>query len=310
MIDAPKTAGASAPRSGRGPIKGACPVCGRNNGRFVCSFRPADLDEAYNLARCGRCLSAYVDPRPAAGDLARYFGDRGRYHRTTDPEGRTRSLLAERDSRRREYAGYARRVRNMAGGGRVLDIGCGTGLFLELLGPQYQRLGLDINPVCAEYAAGNLDFDVRETDVMQAEFPRGSFEVITAMQTLDHLADPGLILDRVARWLVPGGLLFLSALINIDSPMSRLFGADFRLLHPCHVAYFSAQGLKKELGRRGLSTVRVEYPYFRTPYFSAAEVASLAARTGRRLLGGNGGVKSPPFIGNIMNFYASKEPAA
>ena len=145
---------------------------------------------------------------------------------------------------------------------------------------------------------------------MSVEFPPSSFEVVSFMQTLDHLDSPGRMLDKVRKWLAPGGLLFLSALINIESPMSLLFGPDFRLLHPFHVAYFTPQGIRRILRAKGFRVARLEYPWFRTPFFSAGEVKSLLAKTGRRLFSGAAAEKSPPFIGNIMNAYAIREDRA
>ena len=123
------------------PAPGGCPVCGRNSGRYICTFRPTDLDNDFQLKRCPHCRSAYVAPRPTVDELTAYFADRARYIGSVDPDGRPRHIVNERDRRRCEYAGYARRIRSLVPSGRALDVGCGTGLFLELLGGDYHRLG-------------------------------------------------------------------------------------------------------------------------------------------------------------------------
>ncbi|HYX46977.1 MAG TPA: bifunctional 2-polyprenyl-6-hydroxyphenol methylase/3-demethylubiquinol 3-O-methyltransferase UbiG [Sphingomicrobium sp.] len=98
-------------------------------------------------------------------------------------------------------------------GKRVLDVGCGGGLLTEPL----RRLGaevtgIDASPeviaVAREHArAMGLEIDYRSGDVQELE---SQFDLITAMEVVEHVAEPAAFLGALARRLAPGGLLLMS----------------------------------------------------------------------------------------------------
>jgi 2-polyprenyl-6-hydroxyphenyl methylase/3-demethylubiquinone-9 3-methyltransferase len=94
----------------------------------------------------------------------------------------------------------------------ILDIGCGGGLNsnpLAKLG--YQVTGIDLSE---ESLAVAREYDETGTatylhaDALSLPFPDQHFDVITAMDFLEHVEDPSLIIREVARLLKPGGLFF------------------------------------------------------------------------------------------------------
>ena len=290
-----------------------CIVCGRSDSRPLFSFSPPDLEGEFDLELCPHCDCAFVNPHPTQSAINLFFADERIYRSTKDPEGRPRSLLLERDVKRPEFSEYVRRLKRMTPRGKALDVGCGPGLFLEMLGSGYDRLGLDINPLAVSWSQDNLDFEVRLADAQEVEFDQRSMDLVSIMQTLDHFERPGRFLQKTAGWLKTGGTLFLSALINYRSAAARVFKKDFRLLHPFHLAYFKPAAIRKILSRLGFRIERIEYPYFKTQYFSWKEAPLVAGKflrrlaaspvPGRRLL-------SPPFYGNTMNVYAVKTERA
>ena len=98
-------------------------------------------------------------------------------------------------------------------GKSALDVGCGAGLLAEPLA----RLGASVTAIDAapeliaaaeEHAAGQgLDIDYRAGAVEQLE---GSFDLVTAMEVIEHVADPASFVKALAARLAPGGLLILS----------------------------------------------------------------------------------------------------
>lgn len=98
-------------------------------------------------------------------------------------------------------------------GKRALDVGCGAGLLAEPLA----RLGAQVTAIdpaeeliaaALEHAAGQgLAIDYRAAAVENLE---GEFDLITAMEVIEHTADPQQFLISLARRLAPGGLLVMS----------------------------------------------------------------------------------------------------
>ncbi len=106
------------------------------------------------------------------------------------------------------------------GGGpvRLLDIGCGAGLAAEALARLgYDVLGLDAAAdavaAAARHAAGQglpLAYRVGTAEDLAAEGAR--FPVVTALEVIEHVADPAAFLRLLAQLIEPGGLLFVSTL--------------------------------------------------------------------------------------------------
>jgi 2-polyprenyl-6-hydroxyphenyl methylase/3-demethylubiquinone-9 3-methyltransferase len=98
-------------------------------------------------------------------------------------------------------------------GKTALDVGCGAGLLAEPLA----RLGakvtaVDASPeviaVARDHAAGQgLAIDYRHAGVEAVE---GRFDLVTAMEVIEHVSDPRAFLDALSGRLAPGGLMILS----------------------------------------------------------------------------------------------------
>ena len=98
-------------------------------------------------------------------------------------------------------------------GKSALDVGCGAGLFAEPLA----RLGAEVTAIDAAaelieaakaHAAGQgLAIDYRHAAV---EDIGGSFDLVTSMEVIEHVADPQAFLKSLSARLAPGGLLVLS----------------------------------------------------------------------------------------------------
>ncbi|MEZ0220667.1 MAG: bifunctional 2-polyprenyl-6-hydroxyphenol methylase/3-demethylubiquinol 3-O-methyltransferase UbiG [Tardiphaga sp.] len=114
---------------------------------------------------------------------------------------------------------FDRNVRslNCLSGLRMLDIGCGAGLLCE----PFTRLGaqvIGIDPSATNIAAaklhadkGHLSIDYRCTTVEEMDV-RERFDIVLAMEVIEHVVDVGAFLDRCASMLKPGGLMVVSTL--------------------------------------------------------------------------------------------------
>ena len=109
----------------------------------------------------------------------------------------------------------------LSSGARVLDLGCGPGTpSTRILASRFQVTGVDLSDTQLEAARRNVpEATFIHADLTEIDFPPESFDGATAFYSISHVPrdEHGPLFERIARWLVPGGL-FLAALGAGDSP--------------------------------------------------------------------------------------------
>src|ERR1700749_3732634 len=139
-----------------------------------------------------------------------------------------------RDAAARKFERNVRSL-NCLGGLRILDIGCGGGVLWEPL----TRLGaqvIGVDPSATNIAAaklhaekGHLSIDYRCTTVETMD-ARERFDIVLAMEVVEHVTDIGAFVGRCAAMLKPGGLMVVSTLNrNWKSFALAIVGAEYVL---------------------------------------------------------------------------------
>ena len=117
---------------------------------------------------------------------------------------------------------------------RVLDVGCGGGIFAEGLAQRGARVvATDLAPenieaAAAHAAAGALAIDYRTVDVTElAEREAGTFDCVTCLELLEHVPDPAEMVAACAALAKPGAPVFFSTINrNVKSFLLAIVGAE------------------------------------------------------------------------------------
>jgi 2-polyprenyl-3-methyl-5-hydroxy-6-metoxy-1,4-benzoquinol methylase len=151
--------------------------------------------------------------------------------------------------------------------GRVLDVGCGSGVLLarmQALGWQAEGVELDPDGVKAARARG---VPVRQGTLQQQAFTGNYFDAVHSAHVIEHVYDPVSLLRECQRILKPGGTLVVLT-PNIESRGHKEFGSAWLNLDPPrHLVLFSSTTLRRAAEQAGLtvqhldSTVRSAWVY-------------------------------------------------
>jgi SAM-dependent methyltransferase len=245
---------------------------------------------AWDYLRCAACGLVHIEPLPDPIRALSAYDDylppgtaaAARWERMMRPViDRSAGLIEDWSGRRR---------------GRLLDIGCGYGFFMRVMALRGWRVeGIEVSPVGRRHARETLGLPVSGLPVEQQSWPEAHFDVITLFYVIEHLLDPRAMLERVLRWLKPGGLLLLRW--PHSTPIVRLLGPFASLLDlyhtPFHLFDFSPASLHALLRQCGYQVLATRSGGFTLPAHPSARLCSLSfgllaqgleALYGRRIL--------------------------
>lgn len=159
----------------------------------------------------------------------------------------------------------SREIHRLAGNtGRVLDIGCNTGLNLAALGKGWQKYGVELSPTAAQIAQSFAQAEVFCGPIESFQAAPNSFDVIMAYALIEHVSNPNGLISWVFEYLKPSGLFILMT-GDRESSVALQMGADWPLYWPEeHMSFFSARSLCKVLEGAGFQIVRREWRFMYT----------------------------------------------
>ena len=136
---------------------------------------------------------------------------------------------------------------------RILDIGCGTGAMLDELTAFGSVVGADFSEEALKFSRERRQsLPLVRADVRCLPFASDTFDVITAMDIVEHIDNDKAAMQEIRRVLKPGGRLFMT----VPAYMS-LWSEHDEALH--HYRRYTAPGVKDLAQRTGLSVERLSY---------------------------------------------------
>jgi len=229
---------------------GNCIVCSNPDSRIL-----FDFDDSMKVMECRNCGLVYVNPinSQEAANLynEEYF------------QGYVENY---KDYRVKQFSRGIETIHNYIPPGKVLDIGCALGFFLDLANEKgWYTYGVEISEYAARHISSRHNVFVGE--LAEAKFPDKFFDLITLWDTIEHVANPPELLLEAHRILKEDGLLFVNLpnkddlFLKIKSTLYRMMGAKVvnlkrHFIH--HIYYFSPATIEKLLNKCGFCIIKMD----------------------------------------------------
>jgi 2-polyprenyl-3-methyl-5-hydroxy-6-metoxy-1,4-benzoquinol methylase len=238
----------------------------------------------WNILNCRNCGLIWLDPQPISNEIWKLYGTY--FTHQAVPSGSSPRLSSLRANLGRavlsECYGYRRNnedvtvsvlwknvcrlswVKDIFGfpimglkdswKGRLLDVGCGNGVFLaRMKSLGWEAVGVELDEKAANVAKTELDLDVFIGTLEAAGFADESFDVITLNHVIEHVGDPIELLCQCRKLLRKGGRVVVTT-PNADSLGHKIFQENWRGLEvPRHLMVFSLRTLVQLASEAGLS---------------------------------------------------------
>jgi len=225
----------------------SCPACGQD------WPAPSLRKGGFDIVRCRQCRVRYVNPRPTPDALAAMYrngylapGAAGHEHLRHDAIKLATARL------RLEF------LREFCTTGRLLDLGCGGGVFVRAAREAgWSAVGLDPSVEAAAHAARVHRLSIVAGRLEQCPLAGQRFDAITMLDVLEHVFSPGAFLAEARALLAQRGVLLIET-PNMAGWLPRLMGSRHPWLRPPeHLTYFTPGSLRVLLERTGFRVLRL-----------------------------------------------------
>ncbi|HVP37001.1 MAG TPA: class I SAM-dependent methyltransferase [Terriglobales bacterium] len=257
-----------------------CDFCGENNPELFLEAESDATKERFKIVKCNNCGLIYLNPRPVKEIIGRYYPVDSYYSyqdftvKKLNYRGRLKQSAVE---------GYYNSknifkkilsdllVRNFLilppkeKKGRLLDIGCGSGEFLnQMKNFGWEVYGVEINQESADIG-NKRGLNIFCGELGGADFPENFFDVVVLSQILEHVYSPGSYLEEIHRLLKEGGILIVGV-PNIGCLEIQIFGRNCHALDvPRHLHFFGIASLKNYLEKYGFEIDKILSKKFNLP---------------------------------------------
>ena len=211
----------------------------------------------YHIQRCNSCGLVYLNPRPDDEEMRSFYTG----HLSGSIEEYRDSFL--KTSAYNLYYYLTRRIPR-ATHGKILDVGCGIGMYVRyLIRSGWDAVGIEPEKRMYEIAKNSLHLPVYNTILEEFACPDETFDVITMYQTLEHVPSPLSVLKAARRLLKKNGLLIIGNVPNFNSMDQKLFGRyNTALGIPYHTYHFTEKTLKRCCEQADFNHTGTEFELF------------------------------------------------
>lgn len=217
-------------------------------------------DRIFQIVECANCRLIRLHPQPTPAELRDYYPP-GYWFAPQTSAADTLEHAYRRLVLRDHLRFVERALEESEETGLVLDVGCGGGLFLQMLAERRKRrvVGLDFSLDAANVAWRRAGVPAVCATLSRAPIAPGGCAAITMFHVLEHLYDPASYLESARELLRPDGRLIVQV-PNAACWQFLLFGARWNGIDvPRHLIDFRLQDLELLLDHCGFEVLREKH---------------------------------------------------
>lgn len=246
-----------------------CPVCKSKN--FTQTLKAKDhlvSGELFQISECTECHLRFTNPIPDETEISKYYQSQDYISHTNTSQGlinktyqfvRNITLIGKRNLIQKESE-----IKT----GKILDIGCGTGEFLNTMQKSdWNVFGLEPDEGARKLAGSNYQLQIDSPDKL-FEFSENSFDVITMWHVLEHVHRLDDNMKQISKILKPDGILLI-AVPNYTSYDADYYHNNWAAYDvPRHLYHFSPRSMRTLLNRFHLKLKKMKRMPFDSFYVS------------------------------------------
>ena len=221
-----------------------CTICGYQNTEMVRMVQSPLIDKQYKLYYCTGCESYFFNKDEWEFDLGQYYDQ--------DYHNREEIFTISR-----HWARQVKRILKQLPGRKqtldILDVGCAAGTFLLHWDKHHHLFGVELNKKNAQIAQ-NKGITIHQNFIENVQFDQ-QFDVVTCYNILEHIPNPGPVLEKLTQILKKEGILA----IEVPTIECKLYkklnkkGIHWHMFNPpSHLSYYSRNFLDEFMSRHGI----------------------------------------------------------
>lgn len=254
-----------------------CLVCNSTNFSqiMVCKDHTVSR-ETYSIVQCDSCGFRFTNPRPNANELGKYYKSEDYVSHSNTTKGFINSTY--QSVRKYTLLKKLQLISKYFKTGKILDIGCGTGEFLNICkNAKWNAIGIEPSLDARKMAIENYGLDVREEAEIK-NLESESFDIITMWHVLEHVPNLNERIEDLKRLIKPNGIIII-AVPNCESLDAKIYKEHWAAYDvPRHLYHFTPKDIESIFKNHDMEMFKILPMVFDSFYVS---MLSEKIRTGK-----------------------------
>jgi 2-polyprenyl-3-methyl-5-hydroxy-6-metoxy-1,4-benzoquinol methylase len=228
-----------------------CPVCNKEEFKqFLNCLDYTVSRETFSIVECTSCNFKFTNPRPHLHTLGNYYKSEEYISHSNISKGFINSTY--QTVRKYTLLKKLQLISKFFKTGNLLDIGCGTGEFLNVISEaKWTTIGIEPDQATREIASKKYRLNIYPEEYLQ-ELQSESFEIITMWHVLEHVPFLNERIEDLKRLIKPNGVIIIAVpnCSSLDAEIYKEHWAAYDV--PRHLNHFTPETLELIFKNHGL----------------------------------------------------------